>query len=310
MAGRKDERDGREDRGLDGGEVVQTERIEATALERITRGEVDMQVATAKKFPRSIAKFRADALSMATVDEETAAACFYVLKRDGKSIEGPGVRLAEIVAGCWGNMRAETRIVEEGDRFVTAQATCWDLERNLLVRVETQRRITTRDGRRYGDDMIVTTSNAAAAIALRNAVFKVVPGAYVKSIYEEARRVAVGDARTLSDRRARAIEWFAKLGVDQARVLAALGKKSVEDVDLTDLETMQGMRTAIQDGSASVDETFPPEVPKDGTQAFGRKAKEKAKPKPADEPKHDPKTGEVKPETKPAAVEDEMPAGF
>jgi hypothetical protein len=54
------------------------------ALEQIARGEIDIQITTARRFPRSIEQFQKKALSMATIDEETAASCFYVLpKRKG-----------------------------------------------------------------------------------------------------------------------------------------------------------------------------------------------------------------------------------
>lgn len=62
------------------------EVISEGTLEQITRGEIDMQIATAKKYPRSISKFKAKALEMATLDEETAESCFYNLPREGKEI--------------------------------------------------------------------------------------------------------------------------------------------------------------------------------------------------------------------------------
>lgn len=234
------------------GEIVDT-----SIVEQLTRGEVDMQVATAKKYPRSIARFQADARSMATINQDTAASCFYVLKRSGSTIEGPSARLAEIVASCWGNMRAETRVVDEGQKFITAQATCWDMERNVLVRIEVKRRITGKDGRRFSDDMIVVTANAASSIALRNAVFKVVPFAYVDEIYEECRKVAVGSQRPLADLRQESLQYFAKLGIEQDRVLAFVGKPSLEDVGVEDLVTLRGVATAIKEGTTSIDEAFP-----------------------------------------------------
>jgi hypothetical protein len=170
----------------------------AGALEQLARGEIDIQIATARRFPRSIEVFQKKALSMATIDEETAASCFYVLpKRKGseKAIEGPSARLAEIVASAWGHMAIAGRIVEEGDRFIVAQGAAWDLENNVRRAVEVRRRITTRDGGRFSDDMIAVTCNAAIAIATRNAVFQIVPQAYTRQIYHECRAVAVGTAR-------------------------------------------------------------------------------------------------------------------
>lgn len=270
-------------------EIMERETEVQTALTQITKGEVDTQVSTAKRYPRDLAKFKRDAESMATLDQETAESCFYVLRRSGKAIEGPSVRLAEIIASCWGNLRCEARVVDEGPEFITSQGTCWDMERNVLVRMEVRRRITGKDGRRYSEDMRVVTGNAASAIAFRNAVFKVVPGAFTKAIYEKARKVAVGDERTLADRRDRAIAWFSKAGVTTDRLLAFLGKQGVESVDLNDLATLTGIKTAITEGSTSVDEQFaqmaPPtgnsDEPKAGVHKVGKKAEAQQEPKAA-----------------------------
>jgi len=226
-------------------------------IEAQTRGEVDIQISTAKQFPRSIKKFAGDAMSLATLDEETAASCFYSLPRDGKNVEGPSARLAEIVSSCWGNMRSQANIVDMDDKFVTARGVTWDLEKNVAVSTEVKRRITNKQGRKFSDDMIVTTSNAACSIALRNAVFKVVPMALVRPVYLKAREVAIGDAQTLSSRRQKMVEYFGKMGVSPEKVSARVGKASIEDVTVDDLAVLIGLSTAIKEGDTNVDEAFP-----------------------------------------------------
>lgn len=236
----------------------------------VGHGEVDIQVSTAKQFPRSITKFKQRALMMATLDEETAASCFYALPRGGKTIEGPSARLAEIVASAWGNIRAEARVVDEDERFVYSEAVAWDLETNVAIKYSTRRRITDKQGRKFNDDMIAVTANAASSIALRNAVFKVVPMAYVRDIYDQAKKVAIGDAKTLVNKRADMLAYFAKMCVTQDRLLATVAKASVEDIGLDDLATLKGLATAIKDGDTSVDEAFPA-VNKDIPGAEGQK---------------------------------------
>lgn len=221
-----------------------------------TRGEIDVQIVTAKRYPRSIRSFKDQAMAMATLDEETAAGCFYSLPRGGKPIEGPSVRLAEIVLSAWGNVRADARVIDAGPKEITAEAMCWDLEKNVAVRVQVRRRITDKRGQRYNDDMIVVTGNAACSIALRNAVFKVIPMAYSKAIYQQARLVAVGDARTLSARRGALIDYFGKMGVRPEQIFAAVGRAGVEDITLDDLATLHGFATAIKEGDSTVDEMF------------------------------------------------------
>jgi hypothetical protein len=260
---RNGQRTGRPDQGRT--EVLDSDDVrnvnDVGALEQIARGEVDIQISTARRFPRSIEAFQKKALSMATIDEETAASCFYVLpKRKGaeKAIEGPSARLAEIAAAAYGHMAIAGRIVEEGDRFVVAQGAAWDLENNVRRVVEVRRRITSRDGGRYSDDMIMVTCNAAIAIATRNAVFQVIPQAYTRQIYHACREVAVGTQQTLSKRRGAMLEHFQKMGVEPARVFALLEVRGTEDITLEHLATLRGLATAIKEGDTSIDEAFPP----------------------------------------------------
>ena len=231
------------------------------ALEQMERASIDIQIATAKKYPRSLAAVKQKMLSFATLDEETASGCFYTLPArrggDGKSLQGPSVRLAEIALATYGHLRAGARVIADDGKVLTAQGVVHDLENNVCIAIEVKRRVTTKDGRRFSDDMIVTTGNAACSIALRNATFRVIPLALVKPVYEAAKRLAIGDSKSLSQRRAAAVEYFAKMGVPKDRIFGALGVSGIEDVTLDHLEMLQGYRTAIADKEATIDEVFP-----------------------------------------------------
>lgn len=240
-------------------EVEETEliRVDTNAIAAITKTEVEAQLDSAHKYPRSINRFRQEALSMATVSEEVAQSCIYSLPRGGKPITGPSVRLAEICASAWGNIHVGARPVEVGETEVTSQGVAWDLQKNFRVTVESKRRITGKNGTRFNEDMIIMTQNAANSIALRNAIFRVIPRAYVDQIYAKVREVAIGNAATLAGKRATVLEKLAKMGADQARVLNALGKAGVDDIGIEELETLIGYGTAIKEGTRTVDEVFP-----------------------------------------------------
>lgn len=233
--------------------VIQQEQ---TALYLQTKAEIDTQIATAKAFPRSEKMFIDKALSMATITEEIAQSCIYALPRGGKPIEGPSVRLAEIIVASYGNLRASARIVDNDGRMITSQGVCHDLENNTAVSVDVKRRITGKDGKTFNDDMQVVTGNAANAIAFRNAVFKVVPMAYTQAIFDKVKDVARGTAATLSDRRNKAVAWFNEKGVKNEQICESLGIKRVEDIDLDKLATLNGMRQALKDGESTVKEMF------------------------------------------------------
>ena len=228
-------------------------------------GEVDVQIATAKRYPRSIKAFKEQAMMMATFDEATAAGCFYSLPRGGKPIEGPSARLAEIVLSAWGNVRADARVVATEEKEIVAEAMTWDLEKNVAIRVQVRRRITGKNGQRFNDDMITVTGNAACAIALRNSVFKVIPNVFTNSIYHAARKAAIGDIKTIAASRADMVEYFGKMGVTPDRVFAAVGKANIEEIGLDELATLKGVATAIKDNEFTVDDAFPPITNGNGT---------------------------------------------
>lgn len=232
------------------------------------REEVDIQIATARRFPRSLKSFLQKTMTMATLDEETAASCFYTLRRkDPKSpggiklIEGPTIRLAEIAASSWGNVRFSGRIAAEEQDFIIAVGTVHDLETNVATSIEVRKRITNKEGKRYSTDMIATTSNAAIAIAMRNAIFKIIPKAYIDQIWNTAKKVAIGDATTLITRRQKALEHFQKLGVSKEQVLSYLEKNGTEEIGLNEIEKLLGLISALKEGEISLEEAFQAKPP-------------------------------------------------
>ena len=263
-------------------ETMPVEIVQNDALASIERAQVDVQISTARKYPRTLSKVKERMLSFATLDEETASSCFYTLPSrrggDDKPIQGPSVRMAEIALASYQHVKAGSRIIADDGKFLTAQAVVHDLENNVAVSIEVRRRVTSKSGARYSDDMIAVTGNAACSIALRNAVFRVVPRALITPVYEAAKRVAVGDVKSLTSKRAQIIARLKQMGAKDAAILAAVGADKIEDIDLARLEVLIGLGTAIKDGEITLETAFPGAAPKeDGKPIF----KDEPKPAPA-----------------------------
>lgn len=237
-------------------ETMEVQVVTNDALSLITKAEIDVQISTAKAFPRSIKMFLDKAMSIATVNENVAASCNYALPRGGKSLEGPTVRLAEIVCSAYGNIRSGARVISNDGKTITAQGICHDLETNNCVTVEVKRRITGKDGKTFNEDMQTVTGNAACAIAFRNAVFKVIPSAIVNEVYEATKKVARGTAETLVARRTKAVDYFKERGVKESQICAALDIKKIEDIDLDKLSILRGMVSLINNGESTIQELF------------------------------------------------------
>lgn len=227
----------------------------------IVKAELDIQITTAKAYPRDISKFIENATALALCDEETAESCFYCLirtDREGKrtEIKGPSIRLAEIAMSCWGNIHVGTRIIENDGKTVTAQAVAWDLEKNVKIVRDVKRSILTKAGKTFSQDMQVITGNAAAAIALRNAIIAIVPKALVNRVYEAAIRYAVGDQKKLSQKANAVIDRFSKLGVDKDHILRFFEKEKVDELTADDVQNLIGIGTAIKEGWLQIDNAF------------------------------------------------------
>ena len=234
---------------------------QADIIQAVNRAEIDIQVATAKQYPRDINNTLNKIATYATMDKETAEDCFYVLRRKGSNgqdsvIEGLSVRMAEIIAGCWGNIRVQTRIVGNAGKMITAQAICHDLETNFAVSKEVKRRITDRNGRTFSEDMQVVTGNAAASIAFRNAVLAVIPKAVTKKVINEVKQVALGQAIDLETARTNCLQNFAKAGVTEDMLLQYLGINSVAEIDKEAIFELRATWNAIKEGTTTVQESF------------------------------------------------------
>jgi hypothetical protein len=244
-------------------EVMDPLAVGGDALAVLQRAEIDVQIATAHKFPRSLTQFRQRAMQMVTLDEETAQSCIYrrpVGKKGGQVefAEGKSIRMAEIVSACYGNLRVADMIVEMTPRYVKARGMAHDLESNLAAASEVVEATVTADGRPYSERMRVVVAKAAASKARRDAIFRVVPAALCKSLEEAARETAIGTVATLSKRRAMVVDWVHKLGIEPSRVWAALGIGGADDIGMDQLATLTGVRTAIRDRDITAEEAFPP----------------------------------------------------
>lgn len=272
-------------------EEPQFEILAPTAIEAMERANIDMRIATAHRYPRSMAAFKKSALDMALIDEETAESCIYcrpVGMKDGKQqyAEGFSVRLAEIVAASYGNLEVGSFVVEQTPRSVKCRGMAHDLEKNYKSGSECVESTVTKRGEPFSENMRTVVAKACLAKAWRDALFKVVPKALCKPIETEIRKLMLGDAKSLQARRNAVMQWVTKLGIDVARVFAALEIVGEEDIGADHLMLLTGLKNAIKDGDTSIDDAFPPVGHNpDGAPKFVPKTKV--------EPKSEPKAAKV-----------------
>ena len=239
--------------------VEQTE-VQIVPLDELERANVDVQVSTAKRYPRDMRRSVNNSIVMATMNEEVARSCGYALPRGGKPVTGPSVHLAKIIVSNWGNMRTEAKVVQITDKQVISRGTAWDLENNVASAFEVRRSIVDKYGKRYSDDMITVTGNAANAIAYRNAVFAVIPKSITDRIYRAAQQFITGD---LSDndvflkKRTKIFADFKNTyGIDENTVVKICGKNTDQQIGADEIALLVGLLQSLKDGDTTVDEVL------------------------------------------------------
>lgn len=251
------------------------EQITVYAPGQLERANVDSQVATAKQYPRDEIRAEEKAISLSTRSREIADSCGYALPRGGKIISGPSVHLAKIIARCWGNLRTEAKVVDITDKHVVSRGTAWDLETNLASAFEVRRSIIDSKGRRYSDDMITVTGNAANSIAFRNAVFAVIPASVTERVYKASQQYLIGDLKgedALAKARVNAVEFFqSEYGITSEEVLLLCRVNTVNQIKEKEIIFLRGVMQALKDGDTTVNDLMKPFRKEDQTKAVNKK---------------------------------------
>lgn len=235
-------------------------------MDGIERASIDIQVSTAKQYPRSISTFLNNCIGAATIDRETAESLFYSVPvgKDGngqKFVKGPSIRLAELVAAFYKNLRYQTDIIGQDGKGVTARAIVFDLENNTARSITHTESIIDKYGKPYSDRQQERIKDVAQSKALRKALFTVVPMALVKPIILAAERVIAGDAKGIEERRKNLVAWLDSLKIDKKRVWNAMGVAGAADLTPEHIIELGGIYNAIKNGDTTVDDAFPP-IPK------------------------------------------------
>lgn len=232
----------------------------------LARVEIDTRIATARQYPRDVTRAIEQAIALATINEDIAASCGYALPRKDKDknnilVTGKTIRLAEIILSVWGNIDASARIVEVGEKHITTEGVCFNLETNTKVTMPDRVSIwfgekNGNKGYRANNDMQVMLAKASCAKALRNAVFKSVGESFVNIVYEAAMKKAIGESKSLSTKVTTVVNKLVKMGLNKEQILEYFGHTKTDDFTAEDLQSLIGIGTALKEGMIKPEEVF------------------------------------------------------
>lgn len=264
-------------------EQEQTGSVLAQASASREMEEVKGQIFMAKQFPRNVFQSEQRILD-ACKRPALAQTAVYRYPRGGQSVEGPSIRLAEVLAQNWGNLAFGIKELEQRPGESVAMAYAWDLETN--VREEKVFTVPhTRKARgkiqKLEDprDIYELVANNGAR-RLRACILGIIPGDIVEKAVEECNRTLTGNNKEpLKDRIAVALNAFKdKYKVTQEQIEKRMGY-NVSAFTERDYADLIKIFTSIKDGMSKVEDWFPKEEVKESqnnnlTDAFKKNEKD------------------------------------
>lgn len=246
--------------------------------------EVKAQIFMARQFPRNV--FQAEQRILdACKRQSLAEVAIYSYPRGGTRVEGPSIRLAEVIAQNWGNIAFGVKELEQRPGESIAMAYAWDLETNVRQeKVFTVKHSYKSKGqiKHLEDprDIYEKVANDGAR-RLRACILGIIPGDIVEAAVEECKKTLTGNNKVpLKDRIANALKAFKeKFRVTQEMIESRFGYKADAFTEYDYLELIK-IFNSLKDGMSSVDDWFERPAKEESSQlakSFEENQKQKGK---------------------------------
>lgn len=174
--------------------------------------EVQMAMYVAKKFPRDT--YEAFGRIMKECERKLVAEnAVYQYPRGGQKVQGPSIRLAEVIARNWGNIDYGIIELEQKSGESTMMAYAWDLETNTrqtkIFTVKHERKAKGKiDKLTDSRDVYELTANMGTR-RMRSCLLGIIPGDIVDAAVQKCNDTLInGNKEPLEDRLRSALDLF------------------------------------------------------------------------------------------------------
>lgn len=231
--------------------VMQTNEARAVA-------EVQAAYVIAKKFPRDENQAYMKIMN-ACKRPYLAEQAMYAYPRGGTLVNGPSIRLAEVMAQAWGNMEFGIKEVSQSNGISTVEAYAIDLETNtrkpVIFYVKHERH--TKNGiKKLTDprDIYELVANQGAR-RLRNCILAIIPGDVQEAAVAQCKKTMETGEVPLVERIRIMVTKFDEIGVKVEHLEKRLGHK-LDATIAQEIVTLQGIYKSIKDGFSGREEFF------------------------------------------------------
>ncbi|MCR6096907.1 hypothetical protein HXA31_20320 [Salipaludibacillus agaradhaerens] len=221
--------------------------------------EVKGQIFMAKQFPRNI--FQSEQRILDNCKRESLAKqAVYQYPRGGTKVEGPSIRLAEVLAQNWGNLAFGVKELEQREGESVAMAYAWDLETN----VRQEKIFTVKHSRKAKgsiqkltdprDIYELVANNGARRV--RACILGIIPGDIVDKAVDQCTDTLRGNGdKPLKERISNALNLFKQYRVTQDMIEDKFGYDAGAFTEY-DLVELVKIYNSLKDGMSKPDDWF------------------------------------------------------
>lgn len=261
---------------MDNSPAVQ-DKPTASASLSLSGNLLDVMLDVARRSPRNLEVVLENAKQEIAIVPELAKRCYYSIpftdrESDSKKmVEGPSIKLANIVARLFKNCVVSGRIVEEDATRIKVEGLCYDLENNVLrtAPISVSKTYVKKGGKGiafWPADQLNRQVQSGVSKGARNAVFNVVPVWLVDQCFQYAKHLALNPPKMKGD--SRPVKSVQER-IQDARTLFKKEYKVTDDEmskfimdhfegqdDNTVLAGLIGLDTALQEKQTTVESAF------------------------------------------------------
>jgi len=220
--------------------------------------EVQAAYVIAKKFPRNQSESYANIID-ACKRPFLAEHAMYAYPRGGTLVEGPSIRLAEVLAQSWGNLDCGVREISQSNGVSVAEAYAIDLQTNTRitkifhvphVRDTKQGRKKLTDAR----DIYELVANQGSR-RLRACILGIIPGDVTEAAVARVRQTLESSDIPLSEQIRKMVLAFDEYGIKVEHLEKRIGHK-LESIIPQEIVTLKGIYKSIKDGMSNREDFF------------------------------------------------------
>jgi hypothetical protein len=248
---------------IDYSEYMPKPEAKSTATEAMVSRqaqEVQMAMYVAKNFPRDT--YDSFQRIMKECERKLVAEnAVYQYPKGGQKVQGPSIRLAEVIARNWGNIDYGIIELDQKDGESSMMAYAWDLETNTrqtkIFTVKHERKAKGKTNKLTDSrDVYELTANMGTR-RMRACILGIIPGDIVDAAVQKCNDTLVnGQKEPLEDRLRKALDAFKKeFGVTKEMIEESL-QLNVDAFTEHDFVKLGRIYTSIRDGVGKKEDFF------------------------------------------------------